>query len=565
MPSEGAGSGATQEGTPKDRDALVAAALLLLVGLAAFVFQAVRAWPFVADDAFITFRYAANWVHGHGPVWNAGGPRAEGYSSFGFLSLCLVPEILGTDPVVFARAIGVGCALSAAALAGRVAADLAASSSTRRGWASLPGVAAAFAAGSVLAWFPFAVHAVSGMETLLAAALLTGLVCLHTRLPGRARARGAAVGVLSLALGLVRPELNVVAGALLLPSLARLEPQRRRRLLGGVAACWLLPGAAFLVARGLYYGHALPLPFYAKLVGGPALPGLGSVLGFAQALLGLVALPGAIQVAAAPRAAGPVLLAVLGVAVLGLLPDPVMDFEFRYCVPAAPAAFALAGAGLSRLVGLARGAADMAGPSRFRWLATSLALVAALAAAAQTARPAALAIRERHAYGLALASMNVRFGMALARYADETGHRPLVALGDVGAIGYHSGARVIDTFSLNDPEIVLSGRDDPGYVLDQAPDLVALVSTAPREFRAHWANRHDPGLYSACVGEGRRPAVILTFSAASYLWVMTRPGSGIETWLRHHYLGPPAARDLPARAPADPGAAPASRAPLVAR
>ena len=39
----------------------------------------VHHWWFVADDAFITFRYARNLVDGHGLVWNPG-EAVEGYT-----------------------------------------------------------------------------------------------------------------------------------------------------------------------------------------------------------------------------------------------------------------------------------------------------------------------------------------------------------------------------------------------------------------------------------------------------------------------------------------------------
>ncbi len=506
-----------------------AVALLLIAGVVAFGIQLRYVWPFVADDAWITFRYAANLASGHGPVWNVNGPRAEGFSSYGYLLVSLVPELLRLDPVPFVRAVGVASAVVTAALAGLLAAFVA----RRRPEVCPPRIAGAFTAGLVLAWYPFAVHAVSGMETALAAALLTGLAWRHLVVQHRGEGRGVVLGLLSLAAGLARPELNVVAFALLALTVWRLPSSARRRLLVGAGAAWIAPGALFLLLRGLYYGHALPLPFYAKLAGGPALPGLDSVVGYLVALVAVAGLLILLGLLAAPRSGGQLLALAAVVAALGLLPDPVMDFEFRYSVPGAPAALAVAGVGFGRLLVLLQGASSR------RWLAPALAAVVVAVLGAQLGRPAHHALRERRAYGQALETMNVRFGRELARHQEETGRRLTIALGDVGAIGYLSGARVIDTFSLNDPAIVLEGRHDPAYVLDQDPDLVALVSTRPREFRAHWANPHDPGLYEACLAEGRRPAVILTFSAASFLWVMTRPDSDIERWLRRTYLGPP--------------------------
>ena len=249
------------------------AGLLLVAGGAAFALELRHVWPFTADDAFITFRYAQNWVAGQGPNFNAGGPRAEGVTSFGYLLLCTLPQLVGIDAVAFAKALGVASALATAGLA-----------------------AAGFA-------------------------------------------------------------------------------------------------------------------------------------------------------------------------------------------------------------------------------------------------PARDALRERRACGEALAATHVRLGHVLADYRRETARAPLLAIGDAGAVPYYSGLRVIDTYSLNEPAIAIDGRDEPAYVLDQHPDLVALVSEQGREFRAHWANRHDGPLFDACRAHGMQPAVILPFSARSFVYLMAQPDSEIARYLKRVYLG----------------------------
>lgn len=518
------------------------AALLLGLGAAVFAVQVGAVWPFTADDAFITFRYAANWAAGEGPNWNAGGGRAEGFSSFGFVLIALIPELLHLDPVIFTKVLGLGCVVGAAGLAGRIAQELEGATSDLQGSQAASPLAGAFAAMLVLGYYPTAVHAVSGMETSLAALLLTALILQHIRRWRERPSPRFAVGALSLAVGLVRPELNLVVLALLALSLAQARGVGRRRLAREAGLYYALPGALYFAARSLYYGHLLPLPFYAKITGGEALPGAGSVLAFGESALGLVGLLAALPLLLAPRLAGRLAAILVLLVALALLPDPVMDFDFRYCFPAVPALFALGGAGFACLLSAVETLAQRSSSNRLKRTARpGLALAALLSLAAASAGPATSALRERRAYGDALQTMNVRFGHTLRDLAAASGRTPTVALGDVGAIGYYSGARVLDTFSLNEPAIILGGRDDPGYILSQDPDVVAVVSTHPREFRPHWANSHDPALYAACVREGRRPAVVLTFSAASFLWVMTRPGSAVETSLRHTYLGPPGA------------------------
>jgi hypothetical protein len=60
------------------------------------------AWSqrFVQDDAFISFRYAYNFAHGKGLVWNDG-YRVEGYTNFLWTVLMSIPLYFGREPVNF--------------------------------------------------------------------------------------------------------------------------------------------------------------------------------------------------------------------------------------------------------------------------------------------------------------------------------------------------------------------------------------------------------------------------------------------------------------------------------
>ena len=64
----------------------------------AFVVHA-RAWEFLCDDAFISFRYAENWVAGRGLVFNAG-EQVEGYTNFSWTMLCALGMQLGIEPAL---------------------------------------------------------------------------------------------------------------------------------------------------------------------------------------------------------------------------------------------------------------------------------------------------------------------------------------------------------------------------------------------------------------------------------------------------------------------------------
>ncbi|HEX6838458.1 MAG TPA: hypothetical protein VF334_17900, partial [Polyangia bacterium] len=46
---------------------------------------------YVKDDAYIEYRYATNAAHGHGLVYNIGDPPVEGFTSFLWTVLLIVP------------------------------------------------------------------------------------------------------------------------------------------------------------------------------------------------------------------------------------------------------------------------------------------------------------------------------------------------------------------------------------------------------------------------------------------------------------------------------------------
>ncbi len=82
--------------------------VVFAIGLAALALHALRYYPFLADDALISLRYARNFVDGLGLVWNAG-ERVEGYSNLSWILLCSALHALGVDLVTAARGLGAAC------------------------------------------------------------------------------------------------------------------------------------------------------------------------------------------------------------------------------------------------------------------------------------------------------------------------------------------------------------------------------------------------------------------------------------------------------------------------
>ncbi len=87
----------------------------LSLGLIAIIFLIlllhINYLRFVCDDAFISFRYAKNFVEGHGLVYNIG-ERVEGYMNFLWTLLLSAFMGLGMDVVVVSQVLGILFSLS---------------------------------------------------------------------------------------------------------------------------------------------------------------------------------------------------------------------------------------------------------------------------------------------------------------------------------------------------------------------------------------------------------------------------------------------------------------------
>ncbi len=81
---------------PQPAFARGASAALAVAAVAAGVAHAI-ALRWTADDAYLSFRYAEQWVHGHGLVFNPG-ERVEGYTNFLWTAWCALGMRLGLPP-----------------------------------------------------------------------------------------------------------------------------------------------------------------------------------------------------------------------------------------------------------------------------------------------------------------------------------------------------------------------------------------------------------------------------------------------------------------------------------
>jgi hypothetical protein len=456
--------------TRLDRPGHLAATLVPPLVLIALSWAILRAQGFfLVDDAYISFRYAANLAAGHGLVWNPGEP-VEGYTNLLWVLLLAPFARLGLDLTYPAAMLGTlaaaGCLDVLRRLTGRVL------PAWPRLLTGLPGL--------LLAANPsFCYWATGGMETPLFA--LFCLLAVHLLLRGRDRPASLALAGLTLgAACLTRPEGALVAALLLLTELlVGGLPFRRQvlRLLGPGLMVLVVVGAQ-LAFRLTYYGYPFPNTFYAKVIPGwvALTRGAAHIWGFLLAG-GLAALPGlvALRRGGLLRAYlihGYVLLGVYLVYLLAIGGD--LPSWFRFYVPLLPLPMLGLAVVLVELGGLA--SRGRAGPAR-RWLAAlpALALLCLAPAAWQRSEISLLpGVKTAGQVGQLVVQ-------ALRAQVPDTA---LLAGTTIGFGGYYTPYRIIDAWGLNDAHIAhLRLRADPArkfahdkedwfYVLSQAPDYV---------------------------------------------------------------------------------------------
>ena len=447
------------------------------------------------DDAYISYRYADNLLHGAGLVYNPG-EIVEGYTNFLWTLWIAAGLALGLDPAGLALASTIAAGLSLVALTYHIGARLTGVGALWPLWsvAALAvdtGVLTYGARGSGLETLPFAVL------VLLPVALLWG---------GAARAvRWRVVGGVALAAAaLLRPE-GIIVAAILLGGRAVQDGAAgrpvRRLLAGGAlpfAAIWL----PYQVWRIGFYGYLFPNTFYAKTGASLALLERGLVYAGAvatdhwllTALLvagalggagwGLRALRGglrpAVQAAghavAEPQTGLCVTLAALVCVYTLYIVIAGGDWAEagRFFVPILAPAVLLA-AEVVRWVGnrarniprAGRAATlALAGLTLIYWIAT---LWSSRPAGAITTR------LERETYKYQ------KWALAALWLRDHTSPNTLLAATPAGVLAYYSRRPVVDMLGLNDLHIghlavatlgsAMAGHDkhDPAYVLARRP------------------------------------------------------------------------------------------------
>ncbi len=75
---------------------------------------------YVKDDAYIEYRYATNAAHGHGLVYNVGDPPVEGFTSFLWTVLLIVPAMLHVPLLALGKLAGAASLVGVIAVVGKL-------------------------------------------------------------------------------------------------------------------------------------------------------------------------------------------------------------------------------------------------------------------------------------------------------------------------------------------------------------------------------------------------------------------------------------------------------------
>jgi hypothetical protein len=228
------------------------------------------------DDAMVSMRYAWNFSHGAGLVWNPGGPHVEGYTN---LLMTLYMSVLTfffskSAAVLFVQVSGTIFLLACAFITMRIAALICADH--RPGmWTACRLLAFVWP----LTYFPLVFFSLMGMETGLLAVLILGatLSALSVHRP---------TGLLGVLLGLAfmtRPDALVPCSIILIYTWW-INPHEYRRLVidaFALAACV----AGVTLFQVWYYHAAVPNTYTLKMTGMPLGVRLSNGWGFVKPFL----------------------------------------------------------------------------------------------------------------------------------------------------------------------------------------------------------------------------------------------------------------------------------------
>jgi len=491
-------------------------ASLSLAGVAIVIIYLLHArWiDYFGDDAYISFQYVKNFLHGHGLVYNVG-ERVEGYTDFLWVMLlsAVMAVFRNADIAAVSVILGLGFGLVSMALVVIMARRL----HPGRRWLVLVAPFLMACQTSYAAW------STGGLEsTMFGCFVLLGI---YTQDRELRRGSGPVLTAMAAVLiALTRADGFVVVGAL---GLWRLYETWRSQesIVGRRQLEWaaIVVGgiAVHTLWRHWYYGEWLPNTSYAKVgfTVSQLLRGYWYVRSFSDDcggpwLLVAIAVPW-IRRTQAPLLRGALTITIVWTAYVAVVGGDGLAF-FRFFAFIVPVLSLLAQEGVIALADWRD--ADLAGVSSWRAnAAVAIAtLLLAVTGAYQTIdlyrNPLEAALPYRNGDNMFLAKCRVAAQWLAAHSAPDA----VIASTPAGAIAYFSDRRVIDMLGLNDHHIARvpvaemgAGRaghekGDGAYVLGRQPDYILMGNVfvgrepvvTPEEMKQHLRLRSENEIWA---------------------------------------------------------------------
>ena len=489
-----------------------------------------RIFDFTVDDAFITYRYSQNVVKGLGPIFNAGLPRSEGYTTFLWMVLMTIPHLFGFDVVIFSKLVGIICMLTTFLVTALMVTELV---EVRYLWLRL-----IFASIStfLIASFPAtAIHTISGMETALYT-LLIAAMALVTLLGTKNQSSVILLApLIGLLLGLTRPDGNMITIGLLVYTWLVIQRELRVKFLYACLFLYLLPGGIYYAWRTAYYGLPFPLSFYFKAVRpDQVFAGVSDVSDFLLTILPPLAVFIVLAFLRFRKGLFVLLIPVITIIGIYLFPEHIMGYNWRFLYPTVPLIFALASYGSFVLyLAIDMYSKSMPKVSQLKLFAVLLIIFSVQLIPLSSA---GLVFNEANDIAYGMKNVYTRLGKALHDF--DTDMSSLMAIGDAGAIPYYSQWEVIDILGLNNRKIALSDLPEVEYMAQLNPDLVVIASQEKGEFVRDQPNDRQAKYFNKAIELGMVKIRALMVSEGYYLWLLAYEESEIAQYLDQLYSKP---------------------------
>jgi len=427
-------------------------------------------WYFTIDDAYISFRYAKNWVAGYGLVYNIG-ERVEGYTNFLWIVLIALFMKIHLLPPISAKILGIILLGYSLYLTYQISRHLTGSNTHSIPWSIV-----------LCTTYPHLIVAsLEGLETPLFTTLI--LILFYMLIKNNVKISFIIIiGCILSCLAMTRPDgiLFIIPTILII---YKISPTRIKvKAIQILIIVFIITYGSYFLWRLYYYHQLLPNTFYAKQMatGYLIIRGFKSLnkFFFDQILSITILTIITIMLNWRNHVIQWLIGFILARIIFVLLSGEAWMGYYRFCTPILPLLVILSSYTLNLIL---LQYSEIQRPKRYIYL---LIIIVTLL------HPISKSIKHHKMatlYATGLTQAHIRLGIDLQKYAPKGA---ILACADAGALPYYSNLPTIDIMGLTDRHIAhLPGRHwektDPYYILARKPTFIVLNSkTPPPSFNA---------------------------------------------------------------------------------